>query len=290
LKALKSHLGGLKLVDVTPQVLEGYINERVKEFALKEGVDGKRSINLEINTLGSVMTWALKQGMISKHPFKDGAHSIASYHLKVDEKTPTVLTREEVTAMNNAFKDNPHGLTVFMGYLLTGMRKGELAGLTWDMVDLSAGVIRFTTPKTGKPRVIPIPLPFQALLRRMRKEWPGKKSWKLRKPEQMKFVYCDWEGKSYAVNIGRLIPRVAEQLGLRRVHLHSLRHTYATWLASHVSPFELMTALGHSSLKMTQRYVNLANVTPTMREGLEKMAGLFGLNSGLEAQKVEEKV
>ena len=275
LKALELHLGAIKLVDITPQIVERYITSRVKEYAQKEGVDGRRSINLEINTLGALMTWALKQGMISKHPFKDDAHSIASYHLKIGERTPTVLTVEEVKAMTEALKDNPHGLTVFLGYLLTGMRKGELAELTWDMVDLSAGLIRFTTPKTGKPRVIPLPMNYRKLLLRMKTEYPGKVSWKPRKPEQMKYVYCDFEGKPYRWNIGRLIPRIARNLGLRRIHLHALRSTYATWLASHVSPFELMLALGHSSLKMTQRYVNLANVTPTMWEGLEKMSGLY---------------
>ena len=80
------------------------------------------------------MTWVLKQGMISKHPFKDDAHSIASYHLKISERTPTVLTTDEIKAMMEALKDNPHGLTVFLGYLLTGMRKGELTESTWDMV------------------------------------------------------------------------------------------------------------------------------------------------------------
>jgi len=290
LKAVNAHLGHLKLIEIDPPTVERYINERVKENSQKDGVDGRRSINLEINTLGALMTWALKQGLIPRHPFKDASHSIASYHIKIAETTPTVLTFEEIQKMTEALSGNPHGLTIFLGYLLTGMRKGELAQLTWEMVDLSAGLIRFTTPKTGRPRVIPIPFSYRKLLVRMKHEYPGKVCWKPRKPEQMKYVYCDFEGKPFGRYIGRLIPRIARNLHLRRIHLHALRSTYATWLASHVGPFELMSALGHSTLKMTQRYVNLANVTPTMREGLEKMSGFMGLNDGLVAEKVDEKV
>jgi hypothetical protein len=106
----------------------------------------------------------------------------------------------------------------------------------------------------------------------------------------MKYVYCDWQGKPFGRYIGRLIPRIALELGLRRIYLHALRHTYATWLASYVTAYELQMALGHTSGKMTQHYVNLSGVTSTMREGLEKMSGAIGLGAGMVAQKVDEKV
>ena len=290
LRYIVKRLGHLKLTEVTPPVVEKYTAERLQDYSSNpNGPDGRRTCNLEINTLAEVMTWALKRGIISKHPFKDDAHPIASYHVQVKEKTPTVLTNNEIKLLAEALMDKPHGLTVLLGYLFTGMRKDELTQLTWDMIDINSGTIRFTTPKTGKPRVIPIAPHYQAILLRMKREWPGPKNWLERKPSQMKYVYCDSNGKPFTWNMGHFIPRLAKKLGLRNIHLHALRHTFATRLAPHVSGFELQQALGHSSIRMTQRYVNLG-ITDTMKLGLEKMTISIGLDSQMVDSRVDDSV
>jgi integrase len=40
--------------------------------------------------------------------------------------------------------------------LNTGLRLGELIGLTWDRVDLSRGVIRLEITKSGRRREVPM--------------------------------------------------------------------------------------------------------------------------------------
>lgn len=40
--------------------------------------------------------------------------------------------------------------------LETGLRKGELLGLTWDRIDIGRGVIRLEVTKSGKRRVVPM--------------------------------------------------------------------------------------------------------------------------------------
>jgi site-specific recombinase XerD len=44
-----------------------------------------------------------------------------------------------------------------------------------------------------------------------------------------------------------------------RLHFHSLRHTFATWLVQNgVSIYEVQNLLGHSSIAVTQVYAHLA--------------------------------
>ena len=55
---------------------------------------------------------------------------------------------------------------------LTGARRGEIAGMLWQHVDLKAGTVTLppaahkTGKKTGKPRIIGLPAAAQALIAR----------------------------------------------------------------------------------------------------------------------------
>src|SRR5205823_7083058 len=51
---------------------------------------------------------------------------------------------------------NPELTKIVTIALETGLRKGEMLGLTWDRVDLSRGVIRLEQTKSGKRREVPM--------------------------------------------------------------------------------------------------------------------------------------
>ena len=52
-----------------------------------------------------------------------------------------------------------------------------------------------------------------------------------------------------------MLRRVAEQLGLKKVHPHRFRHTFATWaIQSGAREIDVQMLLGHSDLAMVQRY------------------------------------
>ena len=56
-----------------------------------------------------------------------------------------------------------------------------------------------------------------------------------------------------ALNV--MMRRVAVRVGLRKVHPHRFRHTFATWaIRSQAREIDVQILLGHSSLTMVQRY------------------------------------
>jgi integrase len=126
--------------------------------------------------------------------------------------------------------------------LFTGMRQGELLGLTWDRVDRSRGVLLVTQTKNGKDREVPLNARADAVLAR-------------RGPQDAGLVFgtdcfdgfrTAWET---AVRKARLVD----------VRFHDLRHTFASWAIQHGATLpELKDLLGHSSLAMVLRYAHLA--------------------------------
>jgi integrase len=79
-----------------------------------------------------------------------------------DEKEPQGrlrwLTREEITRLLEAAAKsrNKELRSAVIVVLNTGLRLGELLGLTWERVDLSRGVIRLELTKSGRRRAVPL--------------------------------------------------------------------------------------------------------------------------------------
>jgi site-specific recombinase XerD len=69
------------------------------------------------------------------------------------------------------------------------------------------------------------------------------------------------EGKPLSSNAAKLIfERLAQKSGIKRLHIHLCRHTFATnYLINGGDVFSLRQILGHTSLEMVKRYVNLAS-------------------------------
>ena len=73
--------------------------------------------------------------------------------------------------------------------------------------------------------------------------------------------FLSLEGYAVTYNALRLImTRLAARSGVERLHAHLLRHTFAVnYLVNGGDVFTLQQILGHTTLDMVRRYVNLAN-------------------------------
>jgi integrase len=182
------------------------------------------------------------------------------------------LAAEEVTRLYAVLERwrsrQPDSVDIVVLALLTGARRGELLGMRWADVDLTAGAGVWTKPpaSTKQRRLHRTPLSQDAVvvLRRRRDAAHGDE-----------FVFRDRGAKTHSNRFEDHWREMRAEAGLTDVRFHDLRHSFASHLAAAGLSLPIIGAmLGHSKPQTTQRYSHLAD-TP-LRAAAEIAAGKVG--------------
>lgn len=174
--------------------------------------------------------------------------------LRSDPAPFDYLSSAESRRLLEMAQERPYALMIRMA-LRTGMRIGELLALRWEDVDLDQRIISVrrslvrgveSSPKTHRHRFIPIAEDLLAALSSVRAE--------------RGFVFTlDGVGAKPLREPRKGLVRALQAAGLRRIGWHTLRHTFASQLASEgVSIYIVQSLLGHTTVQMTTRYAHLA--------------------------------
>lgn len=133
------------------------------------------------------------------------------------------------------------------------MRKGELLGLEWRRVDLQAALVHMgpCNTKTGKRRSVPLnKVASEAILNRMR--------FRAQHAPASPWVFAHRDGERIQ-DVKTAFASACERAGITDFRIHDLRHTCAAWLVTAGVPLaEVRDLLGHTTVKMTERYAHLA--------------------------------
>jgi integrase len=155
--------------------------------------------------------------------------------------------------------------------LLTGARRGELLAAKWGDIDLDAGVWNKpgATTKTKTSHSVPLSKPACRLLAKMRAA--AGSDW----------LFPALSGNGHRRHINAAWIRVRKAAKLPDVHLHDLRHTYATILASSGLSLPVIgKLLGHATPMMTQRYAHLTD--DPLRQATERVGAVIERRSAAE--------
>ena len=131
--------------------------------------------------------------------------------------------------------------------LNTGMRKGEILGLTWDNVDMKHGFILLDHTKNGERREIPINATVRATLQSTPRRL------------DVRYVFYDPATLKQYGDVKKGFNGACRRAGINDFHFHDLRHTFASHLV--MAGQDITTVkelLGHKTLAMTLRYSHLA--------------------------------
>jgi integrase len=138
----------------------------------------------------------------------------------------------------------------------TGMRRGELLGLTIDAVVQIGSAFWLRTPvgKLHNDRYIPLHPNLKTLI----DDWLADRPALLRSD----LMFIERGRPIPAQRVDRAVQRAGAAAGIGHVHPHQLRHTLATQAINRGMSLEAIAALlGHTSLTMTMVYARIADRT-----------------------------
>ena len=156
----------------------------------------------------------------------------------------------------------------FLLAIYTGMRKGEILGLSWSDIDVEKGLIQvnqslayipkqgyvITTPKTNNSiRYIPIP---KFIIDELQVHRNKQELWKELigyEYENSDLVICTHTGaKQDPRNVNRVMKRIIKSANVPYIPFQGIRHTHASILFSEgVDIVRTSLRLGHSNPKTT---------------------------------------
>ena len=168
------------------------------------------------------------------------------------------LTRAEAQALLDELskRSDPFWFTASLLSLNCGLRFGEITKLIRSDIDFERGLIAIRDPKNGHDRHAYFTPAVEEVLGRYRCLLPHEPLFPcLRAHNENSVKVCSH-------TFARIIMKLGFNAGItdrrQKVVFHTLRHTYASWLAAGGVPLQLIAdMLGHRSIQMTQRYAHI---------------------------------
>ena len=170
---------------------------------------------------------------------------------KLQNKRECVASSEEYQALIEA--SSIHLRRILICCYETGMRSGEIKGLTWEKVDWKEGFVRLKAEDTKEQRAknIPISPALRTVLRDIRRD---QREGKVASITGHVFT---WKGKPITEGWKTAYKAACRRAGITDLRFHDLRHTFVTRKVKEGWDYKRIIAItGHSTFAVFQDYNN----------------------------------
>lgn len=256
---IKPSLGKMRLAELNSTQIQAFYNDLTR----REGLSPKT-----IKNIHGILHKCLSQAMKLRYIGYDPADACELPRMEKHEVKP--LTESEIGEFLNAIDQNEPLKDLFTVTLFTGMRRGEVCGLSWDAVDFNNGTITvkqqlqkqkeaggvhyIATTKNDKARIItPAPYVMEILkavrTKQSREHFAAGTAWM----NDWNLVFTDELGHFIVPQTAsKRFKAVCAKIGRSDAHFHDMRHTYAvTSLQEGDDIKTVQSNLGHATASFT---------------------------------------
>lgn len=246
----------LKLRAFSPRTVQSYLfyNKKFLEFVKKETeqVTEEDIKNYIAHLMGrnvspkSIILIKAALKFFYDEVLKKGIVNIKSP--KVSQKLPVVLTKEEVKSLINSVKNDKHRLIISLLYS-SGLRLSELINLKVGDMEFDEKIGWVRSGKGGKDRLFIL---STNLVGDLKKHVSNK--------NEADYVFSGRKEQMTARNVQKIVYLATKKAGINKpVHVHTLRHSFATHLLESGEDIrKIQELLGHSNLNTTQIYTHVS--------------------------------
>ncbi len=278
LEGIRRDLGSLFVREVDGTAVDRWYQNLTSELGLSAGT-AVRHFNVMHHMLGKAATIWSKETGIDRNP----ADQVELR--RPNDQRERYLSAEEIQRLKRALDEKMYrqadkGINrtflrlrmLVLIALTTGMRMGEIFNLKWSDILYREGLLAVTAKlKGGKVRYVPMPPELAEEFR----HYPRSLGEELVFPPRS-------GAKGERRRVESSFERILSLAEIRDFRFHDLRHTFASWYMMNGGDlYELAKILGHSNIKMTERYAKLAKkhiarTGSTAREIWKLMEGDLG--------------
>jgi integrase len=217
----------------------------IEEYRAKRRTEPERhgtpvkiaTINRDLALLKHLFSYAIREGWLERNPV-----SLVKFD-KENNARDRVLSPNEFELLQR--HSSPHLQAINLMAYQTGMRRGEILNLTWDRVDLKAGLIRLKAEdtKTDEARFVPLTADLTAKLKEL---------YKVRYLHEPHVFLVNGKSVSSIKTAFNAACRRAKIEGFR---FHDFRHTAVTNMRrAGIDHLTIMRITGHKTLEVFKRY------------------------------------
>lgn len=182
-----------------------------------------------------------------RHVIKQPNKAVKIEYPRREQKLPDVIDQQVLIECISNIKNLKHRAMITLMYSV-GLRIGELLAVQLDDVDGRRKQIKVVAGKGKKDRFLPISINTLKLMRDY-----------YRKYHPADFLFEGQNGGAYSAGSVRAVCK--KYLG-EHVHPHMLRHSFATHMLERgTDSRHIQFMLGHSSIKTTQKYMQVAKIS-----------------------------
>ncbi|MBN2309194.1 MAG: site-specific integrase [Candidatus Hydrogenedentes bacterium] len=245
----KKQLGPNKLADVTPAMIAQCRDRLAKKQTRFRRTPAPATLARYLAVLSHCFTVAVKEwGWAEENPVRKVTKP------KEPRGRVRFLSDDDRRKLLKACREsrNPCLYDVVVLALSTGMRRGEIMGLTWDCIDESRGMITLHDTKNGERRGVPlVGHALEAIRERSRTR-------RTDTPYVFPAPYRYGDDPK-PIDIQSAWKVALKRATIKDFRFHDLRHSAASYLAMGGATLaEIAEVLGHKTLAMVKRYAHLS--------------------------------